>query len=546
MATASRVKELLERFKTASADRAQWEAHWQDIAEVVLPQHATFTIAHTPGNERRRTLYDSTAVFANETFASQLASQLINPALKWFGLRLVGEATDLNEDEETKAWLEAVRDTILDLFGAPRTAFIPSTYPVFLELGAFGTGCLFVQEVPGDGVRFLPRPLAEVYILENARNQIDTVMRRAEMPLRHIASYYGLDAMPEKMRRDYEKEPDKKTPVIHFVLPRADRDARKVDAKNKPFASIHISQEYEAVLAEGGFDEFPYVVPRWFTAPGETYGRSPGLTTLPDNRMLQAMKEVTIRGVQKEVDPPLVVPDDGVIGPVRQSPSGLTIVRAGLREIDHPHPLQTGAKPQLGEQFMQVTRDNILRAFYVDQTLFSEPKTHITAEATLDRRDHRFQRMTPMIARVQAEFLVPLLDRVFAIMQRQGLLPPPPGSVPDGAELKFEMVSPAIMAQRMSEADNMSRFLARITPVLELDPDGTANLDVDAFIHRMGENMVVPHDILRAPDQVRALREEQAQKRAEAEALQQVQGGSEAAVNITKALQNEQATTPIA
>jgi hypothetical protein len=43
-----------------------------------------------------------------------------------------------------------------------------------------------------------------------------------------------------------------------------------------PVASIYIERKTKHVLQNGGFEEFPYAVPRWYKVAGEKYGRSPG------------------------------------------------------------------------------------------------------------------------------------------------------------------------------------------------------------------------------------------------------------------------------
>ncbi len=48
--------------------------------------------------------------------------------------------------------------------------------------------------------------------------------------------------------------------------------------------------------------------------------------------MLNEMSKTTIKAAQKQVDPPLLVPDDGFILPVRTVPGGLNFYRAGTRD----------------------------------------------------------------------------------------------------------------------------------------------------------------------------------------------------------------------
>lgn len=60
------------------------------------------------------------------------------------------------------------------------------------------------------------------------------------------------------------------------------------------------------MISESGFQEFPYIVPRFLKATGETMGRSPAMTALPDVKMLNLMSKTIIQAAQKQIDPPFL------------------------------------------------------------------------------------------------------------------------------------------------------------------------------------------------------------------------------------------------
>ena len=102
------------------------------------------------------------------------------------------------------------------------------------------------------------------------------------------------------------------------------------NSKNMDFISCHVHEESGALLRESGFREFPYVVPRYLkSSSNEIYGRSPAMNALPDVKMLNTMSKTTIKAAQKQIDPPLMVPDDGFVLPVRTVPGGLNFYRYG-------------------------------------------------------------------------------------------------------------------------------------------------------------------------------------------------------------------------
>ena len=67
----------------------------------------------------------------------------------------------------------------------------------------------------------------------------------------------------------------------------------------KNYKSCYVLVEEKALLEEGGFDEFPYMVPRWQKVAGEIYGRSPSMTCLPDIKMVNQMMKTVIKAAQK-------------------------------------------------------------------------------------------------------------------------------------------------------------------------------------------------------------------------------------------------------
>jgi hypothetical protein len=265
-------------------------------------------------------------------------------------------------------------------------------------------------------------------------------------------------------------------------------------------------------MAEGGFDDFPFLVPRWSKIAGEVYGRSPAMMVLPDIKMLQAMSKTTIKGAQKIVDPPLFLPDDGFLGPFRTAPGSLNYYRAATQA--KVEPLVTGARIDLGLEMMNQRRDSIVRAFYVDMfqnLMMRDAKTPLSATEVMQRREEGLRVLAPIVARLQNEFLGPLIDRVFSIMVKMDEFPPAPASIA-GLPLKVEFVSPAAIAQRASEVDNITRWAQLALPFLQLDPQAIDNINVDQIVQATRDLYNVNPTFTRSVEQVEELREKRAEE----------------------------------
>lgn len=538
------VKKDIKEFQDLKTERATFDNNWLEVEELVVPQRGTVVGGRrrsTPGDERREDIFDSTAVFANEQFAALLASQLINPALKWLAFRITGE---IGQRKEIADWLANARDAMLEeAFMSNSANFHPSAHEFLLDLGGFGTGAHFIEEaleLPA-GMHFSARPIQQIYAKENHRGFVDTVFIEMILTTRQAAQKYGFENLPQKLRERMDKEPNKQTTFVQIIRPRERFDRRRKAAVNKPIESTHIwleSKNKGEVVLESGFDEMPIIVARPTKLSGEVYGRGPGMQMLPDIRMLQRMAEINLTGAQLAMRPPLQAPDDGVIGPVRFTPLGVNFIRAGSQgEIK---PINHAAQPLLGEALMDRVRSAILRGFFLNPADLNPPEPRVTATAIIDRRDERFRRMTPMLTRLQVEWLVPLVDRVFAIMQRQRKMPTPPQILMDRAGENFEVMftSPAAQAQLLTEADNLTRFVSRVLPAFELDPDSRANVDWDNYVQTMGRDLSIPPEILRDPRRVQEFRRSQEEQDAQREALAQAGQAGEAAKDLADAVRN--------
>jgi hypothetical protein len=235
--------------------------------------------------------------------------------------------------------------------------------------------------------------------------------------------------------------------------------------------------------------------------------------------MLNKMSEITIRSAQKQLDPPLMVPDDGFLLPIRTTPGSLNFYRSGTR--DRMETLQIGANNSLGLNMEEQRRAAIRQAFYVDQLLLGQG-ANMTATEVLQRNEEKMRLLGPVLGRLQSELLQPLIDRSFALLLRQGAFSTPPEEM-QGQDIDIEYVSPLAKAQKMSELQNTLRGvevmtqLSQIIPVLEY-------FDPDKMVSYLIEVMGMPAQVVRSSDEVAMVRRQQqqaAQAQAEAEAQMQ-------------------------
>ena len=522
---------VTKRLQALQEKREVWESHWQECADYVAPRKADVTKKRTDGDKRTELLFDGTAMHAAELLSASLHGMLTNPATPWFSLGFKDPA--LNSDDEAREWIEGITETMYGAFN--RSNFAEAIHELYHDLVVFGTGVLFIEQDPEGGVRFTTRHIGECYVSEDAYGRIDTVFRKFTMPVRAAAERFGYENLTQSMQKKMERDSYDPVTIVHAVMPRdeGDRDSYKIDGGNKPWASCYVDPEEKALLSESGFDEFPYTVPRWLMSSFEVgYGRSCAMSALPDIKMINKMSEVTIRAAQKQVDPPLMLPDDGFMLPIRTVPGGLNFYRAGTR--DRIEPLQIGANNPLGLQMEEQRRQSIRSSFYVDQLILGQGP-QMTATEVVQRTEEKMRLLGPVLGRLQAELLQPLIGRVFALLTRQKEFAPAPEFM-TGMELDIEYVSPLAKAQRAADAQSGAQLFELLAPIAQIDQSILDYVDSDGLAKFMIHALGIPAKMVRGEREVAQLRQERAEQQAQAQQMAEVSQMAEAAGNAAPAL----------
>lgn len=464
-----RLRQRYESLKSAT-ERSNCEAHWQEIAEVISPRKLDFVGMRTAGDKRMQKVFDPTGIAANDMLAAGLHGMATNPASKWFSLRMLGERTtsddgddvDINEVPDVQKYMSDVEEVMWQRLYQPGSNFTTALHECYLDLGAFGTAILFVGQRDDGGLMFESRPLSECIIAENHEGRVDTVFRKTSYTVRQMIQMkeaYGWK-VSETVQKFYDdKKYDESVEVIHVVYPRTEREWGKKNADNMPWASVYFELKDAHELEVSGFPEFPYLVPRWAKYSGEIYGRSPGMVALPDCKMLQAMTLTKIKLLQKAADPPLWLKDDGVVGQTRTVPGGINYWRGNPNDGVMLQPVSLQGV-QFLMQDIQTLREQVLRTFYADLLRMND-RANMTATEVVQRTAEQMRLFGPLIGRLESEMLGPLVERVFGILTRQGVLPVAPEGIQE-KEFTVEYVSPIATAQKQQSANGIVQVIQLI------------------------------------------------------------------------------------
>ena len=518
------------RYEQLKTLRSNWEGIWNDITQYILPNRGDFTVTRAKGTPRTDLIYDGTGPWANEQLAAGLAGFLTSPTQRWFKLRFTDK--ELDKQKNSRAYLETVETILYDhVFNSPHTNFTPQTHELYLDVGAFGTSVMMIEDL-STGINFQTFHLGNCYIAEGMDGKVNTVYRTYMMTARQILEKYTDRFSPEQIEQ-FKKKPYEEHECLHAVEPNDDFLPDSVKNTNKEYVSVFIFLGSEkAVLEESGYDVFPYVVPRWQKTAEEIYGRGPGSTALPDIKMVNEMMKTIIKSGQKVTDPPLMVPDDGFVLPIRTTPAGINFYRSG--SADRIEPLPVAGRLDIGFDLLKHRHEHIMRVFHIDVMRMQEGGPEMTATEVMTRQEEKMRNIAPMTGRMQVEFLAPLIRRTYHIANRQKIIPPLPPDL-EGRGIDIAYSSPVARAQKSSQLQNVTRLLEAFVPLINIKPEMADNFNGDKYFEWAHDLLDAPEIILEPKEKVAQIRKARANAQEQEMQKQDMERAATGGVDVAKA-----------
>jgi len=511
---------LMKRWSALETDRSSWWAHWQQISEVLLPRNGRFMMAdRSRGTRRDNEIYDNTGTRALRVMSAGMMAGATSPARPWFTL-----ATDddkLNNFHPVREWTQDVRDLLLRDFARSNTYRVLPT--IYEELGAFGTAASVVVPHLERGVHHYPSTIGQYCIASDWEGRVTTFFREFEAPVHAVVREFGYDNCSPTLQNAYDNNNlDEMWQLMHGIEPRHDRDHTMLDQGNMRWSSVYFEksceQDWDDILRESGFDQFPVLCPRWATPGQDTYGSSPGMEALGDVRGLQHLQFRRGQGVDYQTKPPMQI-----TGQLKDR--DLDWMPGAYSFINSPSP-QGGARPLYDASTLRLDhlladiqdhRSRIDSSFFADLFLMlATADKQMTATEVAERHEEKLLMLGPTLERLHHELLEPMVDIAFTSLVARGEMPPPPPEL-EGMELNVEFVSMLAQAQKAIQTHNVDRWLVAVASAAEaVDPGIRDKVDTDELADGYAELLGVDARFVRTDTEVKALRTARAQAQAAA------------------------------
>lgn len=531
---------IIKHEATLRDARSSFDSWWQEIGYRVLPAEAQFTTVSNEGQKRTERLFDSTAAKCNGRFAAVMEDLLTPRTQMWHGLQPeviagVYDAEDIMDSQPVREYFEQVTKVLFAMRYRPKANFAAQKQQGYSSLGAFGNSCMFIEDDLGSGTRYQQLHMREVVWAEDQYGRVDTLYRKFPLEARKAVQRFG-DKLPQKIRDAAQKNPFQTFDFIHCVYPNSERIESRADHRGMEWASRYVCLEDKSIVSAGGYRSWPFAIGRYVVSTNERYGRSPAMACWPAIMTLQEEKKTILRAGQKEVDPPILLTEDGALEPFSLRPGALNFGTVSDQGALLAQPFKTGANIPLGLELMGIEKQDIEDEFLVTVFKVLVENPQMTATQVLEIAQQKGVLLAPTMGRQHSEDLGPLIERELDVAARAGLLPEMPDELAEaGGSYKIEYRSPLARAQRAQDALAIQRTFEVMPAAIAIDKTAAYVIDVPAGLREIAEINGVPAKLIRDKNTVAQI----AQQNAEAEQAASIAAAapemSQAALNAAKA-----------
>lgn len=503
---------------------------WEDIASYVLPRVTEIRGGSEPRPTRYgEKMYNSEGLNALRLASNGTSGYMMPRTSQWVKMEPTDKSV-LNIPGVRQFFEESTEALHAEM---NRSNFYGEMTPVLDSGFSFGTSTLFIEDDTESGaVNLISVDPSEMYVAENKFKVVDTFFRRHWMTAQNILDKFG-DACDERMTEQFRRQPFEMHEVLHAVYKREDRVFEKLDAANKPWASVYILIEKQKVLREGGFDFPRYVCWRHTRITGTPYGGSPAWDALADILRINSHSMDLLDASHLAVRPPMAYPQE--MHDLDISPNGMNPFRLPGRvpqKLDVLGDFPYGIERE--EAIRKAIRDHFQTDFFL---LLTQNQREKTAYEVSEMAGERAAVMSTVIGRIESELIDPVLEIIYRLASLAGRMPAPPAALVEAQkdEFRWEYVGPLAQLQRRHHGQRTrSELLMQNQVVFELFPETRDIIDADELLRIALHEGGMASRVVRDNDAVAKMRQARAEMEAQ-QVQQESQMGMVEAMGGTKA-----------
>ena len=501
------------------------EVTFRELARYLMPRRYrwldTRKDQESKGTAQERHILDATGSKAARIEAAGLMSGITSPARPWLRMKVVGGSFE--QGSPVSIWLEDVSNTLLQLMA--QSNLYEALAIMYLDLVVFGTSGMLIYEDDKEVFRCFNSALGEFFIGQDSSGRVNAFGRRYNYTVAQTVQEFGLENCSDAVKAHWESKGslwDSNVRIGHLIEENVGMDTPV--PKRFPFREVYFDygDKTQRVLAVSGLHEFNAICPRWETVGNDPWGNSPGMSALGD--IIQLQQETLRKGQSLDmlVRPPMIADSSLRNSPSNLIPGGVTYVPNLNSSVGQGFRPAYQVNAPLGEisADIQDIRQRIMSHF--DNELFSQFANLQTVRSATEidaRVQEKLLLLGPALDRIHNEGLDRVVERVYGIALRAGLLPEPPEELGERA-LEIQYTSVLADAQRAIGTASVEQMMAFTGNLAQIFPEALDNINVDGVMGEMATALSVPGRVMNTPEARDAKRQANAEQAALQEAAQ--------------------------
>lgn len=521
-----------------------WTQSWSDLGMYINPRRTIWLTQSaggipSPNNMTRgrpinEAIIDPTGTYATRICAGGLMSGLASPSRPWF--KVVPAIRKFEIDQAGAMWLDETENRMYTVISGSN--FYNSFAQECEDQVVFGTAPVIIYEDQQDIIRSYNPVVGEYYLSTGATLRNDGLFRLFLMTISQIVDFFGYENCTMEVRGLWDQKGsalETERIVAHAIEPNYGIQKSLTGKLPGNYTWREVYWIYGAAnekpLSLRGFLNQPFTAACWTRQSNDPYGRSVGMDVLPDIKQLQFMTRRMAEAIEKQVRPPLIADMKLKNQPSSILPGHVTYIEglmgkgSGIRSIYDVNPDVAA----MTNNIMQI-QQRVKVGFFNDLFLMLEQDAgkKMTAYEVAQKLQEKLQVLGPVIEGMLNESLKPKLKRIYGIMKRRGLIDPPPDSM-RGLPLEIEFVSTLALAQKAAATGGMERLVGLIGNMYGVFPEVRDLLNPDKFVEEFNQLLGNPSKIMRGPEEVAGIRQQQAADKAKQQSIANAGGAAHVA-----------------
>jgi hypothetical protein len=531
-------------------NRYSWWTHARELADFILPRRYKWLITQNQqnrGSPINQHILDSTGTLAARNLAAGIFSGVCPPTRPWIKYKW-GKINSAMTGP-IPIWLKQCEDLTNAVLSA--SGFYTSMAIFFFDLVVFGTAALLIYEDFDNVISTVNPAFGEYYVDIDGKYRPVIFYREFTYTISQTVDEFGFENCSSNIQQVYDNASGayltREVIIAHAIEPNTDPEKYGIPTHFKyretywewgGTANPQGGTIAKGFLRKRGFNERAAIVGRWDLVANDPYGRSVGMDALPDIKQLQQETRRKAQGIDKGINPPLVADVQLKNQPASLLPGGITFLQGMMSTgNDGMKPTYGSWKPDISaitediKEVRQRIKDTFFNSLFQTASQF-ETRSNITNMEWDMRKSESLVMLGPVLDRLRFEVLAPALDRVWGLMSRAGIIPPPPPEVA-GKDIDVEFVSVLQTSQQAAMAGSIERILQMAQTLAGIDPAVTDNVDFDEAFDIYASLLSVDPRIIRTPASLISIRQRREAQQQQQQQTAQIEALSKAGANAS-------------